>query len=94
MKELNELLLKSFEAHMTWIIPRVNQKQQVEANFAKAHILAVLKSGRERPEDMSGDAVWSLYGEKVFDTYKEIYQNQIARFVTGRGTEVTIERIL
>lgn len=94
MKELNELLLKSFEAHMDWIIPKINQKEQIEAGFAKAHIAKMLKSGKVVPEEMSGDAVWSVYGEKVFDTYKEIYNNNYKRFVEGRGTEVAIERLL
>lgn len=94
MDELNNILLKSFEAHMNWIIPKVKQTEQLEASIAKDHIVSLLKVGKTNPKDMSSSEVWTVYGEKVFDSYKEIYQNNYLRFVEGRGTEIAIERIL
>lgn len=95
MKELNELLLKSFEAHMNWIIPKIKTNiEMIDAVSAKNHILHMLKNKTVNPKEIADLPIWTPYGEKVFDTYKEIYYNNESRFVKGRGTEVTIERIL
>ena len=94
-----ELVLKSFEAHMKWILPRIQKSDnRGESDVARIAIVTYL-IGDEADfanvlEKANAFAFSTKYGYKTYLVYKEIYDNMSARFSGNRTINHTIERIL
>lgn len=93
--ELESFIKQSFLAHMEWTIPKIRLADlRLDSRTASSMIQNYWRDGATNPKNMQSYHFYTPYGQKVLDTYKEIYYNQIERFVDGRGTEACVERIL